>query len=199
MSAKKTNLTHLRELALTAIFSALIIVMTLVPYLGYITYGVIEITTLHIVVILAAVCIGPKYGSVVGAVWGLSCLVRAYVAFPVFLSFGFGNFFVSVLPRILVGTFAGLVFSALSKTKLNKIISAGISAVIGTLTNTVLVLSAMNLWLKFRGEEYSSFFDTFKNIFSTLIGLNGVIELSAAVILTMALYKALEKPIKTLA
>ena len=182
-----------RNLVLTAVFAALIIVMTVTPFLGYISYGTIEITTLHIVTILGAVCLGPKLGTVVGTVWGLSCLARAYFAFPIYLDFGFGNFFVSVLPRILVGLFAGLVFYALKKTKLPKAISAGISAVVGTLTNTVFVLSAMNLWAKFNEKDYSDVFTVIGNIFKTLIGINGVIELVAAVVLVPVIYTAIAK------
>ncbi|MCR5485352.1 MAG: ECF transporter S component [Clostridiales bacterium] len=191
LSEKRTA--KLRELILASVFCALIIVMTVVPYLGYISYGAIEITTLHIVTILAAVCLGPKYGSVVGLVWGLSCIVRAYVAFPVFLQSGFGNFFVAGLPRLLVGLFAGLVFYGLKKTKLPTAVSAGAAAVVGTLTNTVFVLSAMNLWLKFNDKGYSSFFDVFNTIFKTLITVNGLIELVAAVIIVPTVYAAIEK------
>lgn len=182
-----------RNLVMTAIFAALIIVMTVTPFLGYISYGSIEITTLHIVTILGAVCLGPKLGTVVGTVWGLSCLARAYFAFPVYLDFGFGNFFVSVFPRILVGLFSGLVFYALKKAKVPKAVSAGIAAVAGTLTNTVFVLSAMNIWAKFNDKDYSDVFTVVGNIFKTLIGINGVIELVAAVILVPVIYTAISK------
>ena len=182
-----------RSLVLTAVFAALIVVMTVTPYLGYISYGTIEITTLHIVTILGAVCLGAKGGTLLGGVWGLTCLIRAYVAFPIYLDFGFGNFFVSVLPRILVGLVAGALFAALSKTKLPKFVSAGICGAAGTLTNTVLVLSAMQLWQKLHGVAQTDLFTLFGSILKTLIGINGVIELVAAVILVPALYKAVSK------
>ncbi len=190
---KKSSVENTRSLVLTAVFAALIIVMTVTPFLGYISYGSIEITTLHIVTILGAVCLGPKKGTVIGAVWGLTCIARAYFAFPVYLDFGFGNFFVSVLPRILVGTFSGLCFFALAKTKLPKAVSAIVAAVVGTLTNTVLVLSSMNIWAKFNDKDYSDVFTVIGNIFKTLIGINGVIELAAAVVLVPVIYSAVAK------
>lgn len=189
---KKTN-QMIVNLVLTAVFAALIIVMTVTPFVGYINYGAIEITTLHIVTILAAVTLGPKGGTVVGAVWGGSCIVRAYVAFPLFLDYGFGNFFVAMLPRILVGTLAGLCFKGLSLTKIPKQISAAISAVVGTLTNTVCVLTAMNIWQKhYNVIETTSLKVVFGSIYQTLIGINGVIELVAAVILVPALFTAID-------
>ncbi len=44
-----------KKLVTAGILSALIIVMTVVPYTGYINYGLVEITTLHIVVAIGAV------------------------------------------------------------------------------------------------------------------------------------------------
>ena len=64
-SAKTISHEKLRELVLTAILSALIIVMTVVPYTGYITVGVVEITTLHIVVALGACFLGWKDRGVI--------------------------------------------------------------------------------------------------------------------------------------
>lgn len=173
--------------------------MSVVPYTGYISYGVIEITTLHIVTALGAVCLGWKYGALIGGVWGLTSLLRAYMMFPVYLNYGFGNFFVAVLPRIIVGMVAGGVFVLLRKTKVNNIIAAAVATAVGTLTNTVLVLSAMNLWLKFNGGDYSSFFQTFKNILSTVIAVNGLTELIAAIIIVPAVYKAISKSLKNTA
>ena len=46
---------RMRSFVLAAMFSALIIVMTVVPMTGYITVGPVEITTLHIVVAIASV------------------------------------------------------------------------------------------------------------------------------------------------
>ena len=190
----KKQTQNIRSLVLTAVFAALIIVMTVTPYLGYISYGTIEITTLHIVTILGAVCLGPWLGAVIGGVWGLSCIARAYLAFPVYLDFGFGNFFVAGLPRILVGLVAGAVFFALRKTKLPQFVSAGISAAAGTITNTVCVLTAMQIWQDVHGvADKTDLFVLFGSIFKTLIGINGVIELVAAIILVPALYRAVSQ------
>ena len=107
-----------KSLVLAAVFSALIAVMTVVPYTGYINYGPIslEITTLHIVVILGAVCLGWKYGAILGGVWGVSCMLRALTN-P--LWYDFLNPMISLLPRIAVGLVAALVFIGLMKLKIN--------------------------------------------------------------------------------
>ncbi|MDD3401265.1 MAG: ECF transporter S component [Eubacteriales bacterium] len=181
----KTNRESLRKMILCAIFCALVVAMTFVPYTGYISVGVIEITTLHIVTILAGVLLGWKYGSIVGFVWGMTCLVRAYMI-PIYLPFGFGNPLVSVLPRILVGAVSGLVFGALKKTRLSTTVGIVIATICGSLTNTVLVLTAMSIFVK------ASVAELFMSIFSTLVGLNGVIEIAAAIVIIPAVYFALQ-------
>ena len=109
---------QLVRLVLCALFAALIVVMTFTPYLGYITVGIIEITTLHMVVIFGACLLGAKYGAILGGVWGLTCIVRAF-------QFGiipFQNPMVSLVPRIIVGLVAGLIFLGLSKTKVKSLL-----------------------------------------------------------------------------
>jgi uncharacterized membrane protein len=180
------------RLVMCALFGALTVVMTFTPYLGYITVGIIEITTLHIVVILGSTILGPKYGSVLGGVWGLTCIIRAF-------QFGiipFQNPLVSLLPRVIVGLVAGLVFMGLSKTKCKKPVALALSAFAGTLTNTVLVLSSLRL---FGGFEtlFGEAAKTLDVIIGTLISTNGLIELISAVIVVPAIYLATEKHFKT--
>ena len=135
--------TDTRNLVRAGILCALIIVMTFVPYTGYIYYGLIEITTLHIVVAVGAVLLGWQYGAVLGFVWGVTCILRALTN-PLWAPFL--NPMISLVPRVLVGIVAGLVAGGLKKLKLRTGLVASISAAAATLTNTVLVLSALKLF-----------------------------------------------------
>ena len=182
---------QLVRLVICALFAALTVVMTFTPYLGYITVGVIEITTLHIVIIFGAAVLGPKYGAILGGVWGLTCVARAF-------QFGiipFQNPMVSLVPRIFVGLVAGLVFWGLSKTKCKKPVALGITAFAGTLTNTVLVLSSLQL---FGGFEtlFGEAAKTLDVIIGTLISTNGLIEMISAIIIVPSLYMATQKYFK---
>lgn len=180
---------QLYEFVLTAILAALICIMTVVPYLGYISYGgVIEITTLHIVVIVGSVFLGWRYGAILGGVWGLTCIFRAMTN-PLWAAFL--NPMVSLVPRILVGIVAALVFKGLVKLKCPKIPAAGIAAAAATLTNTVLVLSALAIFGDSTGM--TTFFDVLKTVYLTVIGVNGLIELGAAVVLVPVICLALWK------
>ncbi len=184
-----TKNTNTARLVLLAILSAVIVVFTVVPYFGYINYGLIEITTIHIVVILGATILGVKNGGVLGLVWGVTCMIRAFTN-PLWIAFT--NPLISVLPRILVGIIAGAIFKALSRTSISDVLKAGITACIGTLSNTVLVLGSYYI---FGGmfESYKAVYDLFKTIITTLIGINGVIELIGAIVLVPILYKTVKK------
>ena len=183
------------RLVLFALFSALIVVMTFTPNFGYITIGnTISITTIHIVVILGAAILGPVYGAGLGGVWGVLCLIKAFME-PILVNVPFQNPLTSVLPRLLVGLFVGAIVYGLAKTKVPKAVSVTVSTVVGTLTNTALVLTALKL---FGGFELL-FGDSAKlltTIFASIVAVNGIIELVAALILVPTIYMATHKIIK---
>ena len=131
--------TDTRNLVRAGILSALIIVMTVVPYTGYINYGLVEITTLHIVVIVGAVMLGWQYGAVLGFVWGITCMLRALTN-PLWAPFV--NPLVSLVPRVLVGIVAGLTAQGLRKIRMRSGLVAALSAAAATLTNTCLLYTS---------------------------------------------------------
>lgn len=184
------------RLVLFALFSALIVAMTFTPNFGYITLipGIPLLTTLHIPVIMGAAILGPKYGSAIGGVWGVLCLVKAFLE-PVPANIPFQNPIISVLPRVIVGLVVGLIVYALAKTKIPKPISVAIAAITGTLTNTVLVVTTLNVFNGFETITAGAT-QTLEQIFSAIIATNGIIELVAAVILVPSIYMATHKLLK---
>ncbi|HAX40840.1 MAG TPA: hypothetical protein DCY10_08205 [Clostridiales bacterium] len=175
--------TDTRNLVRAGILSALIIVMTVVPYTGYINYGLVEITTLHIVVAVGAVMLGWKYGAVLGFVWGVTCMLRALTN-PLWAPFV--NPMICLVPRVLVGIAGGLTAQWLRKLRLRTGIVAALSAAVATLTNTVLVLTALKLF-----SVVLTGLPLLGTIYATLIGVNGSIELVAAVLLVPAIVAAI--------
>lgn len=179
---------------LAAIFVAIIIVMTVVPYTGYIAIPPsIAITTLHIPVIIGAIFLGWKYGALLGGVWGVTCVIKAFLE-PDPANIPFQNPLISLFPRIVVGIVAGAVYALIAKhmkNKLGKPVAAIASAVAATLTNTVLVLSMYSIF----NNAYDSLIEGVKQTLSWIIGVaiavNGVIELTAAIIIVPVVCTAL--------
>ena len=102
---KKTNLkATIFRLTLLSMFGAIIVAMTFIPYVGYITipFG-LSITTVHIIVILGAISLNSySCGLILGSVWGVSCLLYAMVNGTADAAI-FLDPRISVIPRMIVG------------------------------------------------------------------------------------------------
>ncbi|NLK69638.1 MAG: ECF transporter S component [Clostridiaceae bacterium] len=136
---------NVRKIAVTGILSALSIVLNFTT-LGFIMIpGLsIQVTLMHIPVIIGAILEGPAAGAFIGLVFGLSSFYTAFTS-PMPTAFAFRNPLVSVLPRILIGIVAYYVYYWLSKVmgKKRDAISIGTSAVLATTTNTLGVLGTI--------------------------------------------------------
>lgn len=184
--------------AMLGIFSALILLMTFTP-IGYLVIPGIGVsaTLIHIPVIVGAVVLGPKLGTALGLVWGVTCVVRAAVMPQSVLDPLFVNPLVSILPRILVGLFAGLVFVGLKKLMKEKkgstVLPAAIAGGVGALTNTIFVLGI--LFAIYSKHEAVAGMLTGTNsvaaIIGTILSVNGAVEIFSAVLLTPPIAKAL--------
>ncbi|MBP5216946.1 MAG: ECF transporter S component [Bacilli bacterium] len=133
-----------------AIFIALIVLMTFVPYLGYISVfgGVITFTLLHLPVLLGASLMGWKKGALYGLAFGFFNWIRALTAATSPFDMLFMNPLIAILPRILFGLFAGLLFELLRFVK-KESATRGISvflAILSTAIHTVLVFGAIYLF-----------------------------------------------------
>lgn len=104
-----------RQMVTVSMLGAITIVLGLTP-MGYIPLGLINITTMHIPVTIAAILEGPIVGGLVGLIFGLSSIANAIVR-PGPISFVFYNPIISILPRILIGVFAGFTFKYLKNKK----------------------------------------------------------------------------------
>ncbi len=185
------------SLTLTAMFCALIIALTFIPYTGYIVYGLLSITTIHVVVILGAVMLGPWRGAVLGLVWGVTCLIYAMMNGTadavIFLDPR-----ISVIPRLFVGFLAGWYYRGFSRLfsrlrpPLGGTLSAVLTGIFGTLTNTVLVLSAISLF----GTGVATLGSTLTTILQTALALNGVVETVLAAVVVPAVSAPLFKVMK---
>ncbi|MDO4664491.1 MAG: ECF transporter S component [Erysipelotrichaceae bacterium] len=192
-----------KTIALFAMFLAIELLLVLTP-LGYIRTPFISITLMHIPVIAAGILMGPAYGAALGLVFGLTSVWNATMS-PTITSFCFSPFvtiggvsgnwtslIIAIVPRVLLGWIAGALFNALNK-KINRPISALICGVLATACHTLMVLGLIAmLW----GPQYAQAIgqspDTLLMYLGFVILTNGIFEMIAASVVSMALAKAIK-------
>src|SRR5574344_166802 len=196
------NRALLKQMAIDALFIALIAIFTYVPYTGYFTVGLISFTTIHIIVLLGAALFGYKRGLLYGFVFGLLSLIKA-VGYPSIADYLFLNPFVSVLPRALFGLISGLVFDVLKKHTKPKTFNGLMFPLCGALTflHTLLTLTCLYVFGVldiFSISKYlglSSIIEAINNGYSSLWGFIGgflaigsVFEIIIAIIVVPSIY-----------
>jgi len=98
-----------RKAVVAGALGAVSIALFLTPF-GYIPWlAGASLTVMHVPAILGAVLEGPVVGMVVGAIFGVTSLVKAATAPQGPIDVFFVNPVVSVLPRVLVGLAAWAV------------------------------------------------------------------------------------------
>lgn len=178
-----------RELVQLSLLIALEAVLAFTP-LGFIMIPPISITILHIPVIIGAILMGPTKGGVLGGAFGLLAMVKAtfFAASPADLLFSpfhsgapIQSIVMCVLPRILLGVFAALLFR-LFRRLTKEVLAIGLAAILATILHSLMVLGSM--WLFFNAMPL-------RDVFVTIASLNCVAETIAAGIVGVAVCKPL--------
>lgn len=150
VSTRAAQSERIRQMVIAAMLSAIVAVLTFTP-IGMIPLPppLPSATTVHIPVLVAALVEGPMVGLIVGAVFGVCSLIRAWETGMVGLTLFFRNPVISVLPRLLVPLIAfgaWLVWRKLIKTNaVTDKIGTALAAIIGTVANTVFCLGLIAL------------------------------------------------------
>lgn len=200
--------TNIRDMVLTALFTAIIIMMAFIPMLGYINLVVIKATLIHVPVIIGSIVLGPKKGGFLGFVFGCTSLINNTFN-PSLLSFAFspfysigevgGNFWSIVIcfvPRILVGVVPYFVYKGIKhlckEKKAGDWLALPVAGIVGAFTNTLLVMNLIYLCFS---QEFATAkeiaVDAVYGVILTIIATNGIPEAIVAAVLATAICKAL--------
>lgn len=197
-----------RDFVLLALFTAIVFVLGLTP-LGMVPLGLIKATTLHIPVIIGCLLLGPRYGAVLGFMFGLVSFLSNTMS-PAALSFAFTplipvpgtpngsplSLIICFVPRILVGVVPWFVYRGLQKlmkeSSRGEVLSMAIAGASGAILNTGLVMSL--IYFLFR-DAYASVngipVEAVAGVVLGVVGTNGVAETALAAVLTPAIGKIL--------
>lgn len=172
----------IQRMTIDALFIALIIIFTFVPFLGYITVGVVSITTIHVLVILGAMLFGWKEGLLFGFTFGLFSLIKA-ASMPVSAGDAlFLNPLISIMPRIIFGGVSGLLFDLIKKIKEPKLVFSltAVNAIFSCLLHTVITVTCMYVF-------GASIFPGINDILVILFSINGAIEVGISFLIPLVL------------
>ena len=121
--------------------------------------GPLSATLSHVPVIVTAIILGTKAGAGMGLAFGTCSFIYWSFVSPTITSFlytplvslgeykgNFGSLLICFVPRILIGVVTALVYAGLKKLIKNEVVVCAVAGLLGSLTNTVLVLSGMALF-----------------------------------------------------
>ena len=175
-----------KEIALAGVFGAIILLLSLVPApwgspWGYPrVWGGIEITIVHIPVIIGGIYGGKRVAITLGTLFGLGSLTAAAIYGGLFAPF-FLNPLVSVLPRALFGFFVYLIYTHALKHSKNVFASIAITSVLSTFLHSIMVLTMLYLF-SYQSQVYADIFGSLSLVgfMIALIGLNSLFEMGFA-------------------
>lgn len=192
-----------------AIFGAVICIMAFTPFLGYIPLGFTRATIIHIPVIIASLLMGPKKGSALGFLFGLTSFINntmnptptSFVFTPFYsignMSGGIWSVVICFVPRILVGVVPFLVYRLVKRfSRKDGVSSVGLvlAGISGALVNTLLVMNLIFVFFRNGYAEANNVaVSAVYGFILSVIGINGVPEAIIAGILTLCIGKVLLK------
>ena len=164
---------RVKEMTTAGIFGAIILFMSLVPAPWGLTWGFIrisggiEITIIHIPVIIGGIFGGKRVAITLGGIFA-----------PFFY-----NPLVSILPRVLFGYFIYLFYTGINKVVKNQYASMVLSMGLSTFAHSIMVLTMLYLF-SFNSDTYLTYFgsDSIIQFMLAILGLNAVIEITIAVL-----------------
>jgi hypothetical protein len=194
------------DLVIMSVFIAIIIIQAIVPMLGYIPLGFMNATIIQVTVAIGAILLGARKGAFIGLVFGLTSLWKntfmpnptSFVFSPFVESLGgyhgdIRSLIICLVPRILVGVVAALVFLYFNKIKKRKL-ALVLAGALSSMTNTILVMGSIYLLF---GNDYASAtnkaFTSLPQIIIYIIGTQGVLEAIVSAILCFGIGSVLLK------
>lgn len=184
----------LKNLVLTALLIALMLALN-VSGLGMIRiFGIIDLTTYCVVVVVGTLLLGWRSGAVLGAAFGLMSFWTAMTApspmvMPVVGWSPLAALVLSVGPRVCIPVVTHGIWVILQRMVKKPGVATCAAAVSGSLTNTVLYLGTMLVMYTLMGRFSTEFVASL----GTIVLSNGLLEAVAAGVITTPIVAALRR------
>lgn len=178
-------------IAKVSIFFAIMLVIHFISTLVFNIWPVpIKPTLVHIPVIIASIIYGPQIGSILGLLMGIiSVITNTVILLPTSYLFSpfvdHGNIYsliIAIVPRVLIGVVPYFVYKILSNR-----VGLVLSGLLGSLTNTVFVLSGIFIFFS------SVFGGNIKALLAGVVSTNAIAEMVISAIVVTAIIPSLSK------
>ncbi|MDA3730606.1 ECF transporter S component [Niameybacter massiliensis] len=198
------SLKNTKFLTLLGVLLAIEILLAFTP-LGFVPLGFTKATTVHIPVIIGAIFLGPVGGAILGLAFGIMSVIINTMT-PALTSFVFSPFItiagsegniwslvIALVPRTLIGITAFYSYKWVSKMNKGNVLAYIVAGVVGSLTNTILVMGGIYL---FFGQQYAAAkevaFEALFGVIMGIVGMNGIPEAIVAAIIVATVCKVLK-------
>ena len=189
---KANKRSNVRKLTVVGMLSGICVFMGL-SGIGFIPLPFMKATIMHIPVIIGAILEGPVVGASVGLVFGLFSIYQNVTA-PTLLSPIFMNPIVAIVPRVLIGIVSYYSYKAVAAKFKKTQIAYGISAFLGTLTNTAGVLGLTYILF---ANQYAVLKDVSNDAVAGILGgialTNGIPEALISILIVVPVVTGLFK------
>ena len=185
----KTN--KARQTATIAIFFAIMLIIQLLSNMIFSIWPIpIKPTLVQIPVIIAAILYGPRIGASLGFLMGMMSLITnsiiilptSYLFSPFVDNGNLTSVIISILPRVLIGITPYFVYKWLSNH-----LGLALSGLIGSLTNTVFVLTGIFVF-------FSSIYNgNIQALLAAIVSSNAIAEMIISAILVPVIIPRLER------
>lgn len=179
--AKRAPFLTTRQLTTVGLLGGITALLGLTGY-GFINLVFMKATIMHIPTIIGAIMEGPRVGMLIGLIFGCFSLLQNIIA-PTLMSIVFINPLISVVPRVLLGLIAFLVYRSMPGPTAVRV---AVSALVTSLSNTAMVMGGT--YLLYAKEFAEMRHIPVENVINIIIGIctvNGIPEaIGAAVVVT---------------
>lgn len=186
------NRNRTKDLAYNGLLLAIILVLTIVPNIGFIQIPPLALTIIHIPVIIGAILFGFKSAIFLSLAFGVSSMFVAATR-GAGLDVLFINPLVSILPRLIFGLAIVFIYNALKRTGLHSAIQVGLTAFLSSLVHSAVVLFAMLTALGIQEGNLS--LNTFTGALTTLVFAGVIGEAILATLISIPVVEAVRRVI----
>lgn len=179
-----------KSITYNGLLASIILVLTLIPMLGYIQIGPAAIQIISIPVIIGGILFGMKSGIFLSLVFGFGSMYVAVTRGATPIDLLFTSPLVAVLPRLIFGLSIFPVYLALRRVKSDSV-RVGATAFITSVIHSIATLSAIFIALGLQSGDLG--LNVITSVIGAVIGINVLVESIAAVLVSIPVVKALRR------